>query len=65
MLTLPSCWSYLRECVGLQSALGRVRMITDCSKISGAARGEEHANCKLYHWIRKGKEVGCLKVQES
>lgn len=63
MLTLPSCWSYLRHCVGLQSASGQVGMITGCSSISGAARGEEDADCTVVSlWIRQGKDSGGLKM---
>lgn len=54
-----------KECVGLQCAAGEVRVITDCSSVSGAARGEEDANCTTVSlWIRKGREAGGLKMWE-
>lgn len=63
MLTLPSCLSYFRECVGLQCASGKVRTISDCSSVSGAVRGEEDADCAIVSlWIGKGKEAGSLKI---
>lgn len=54
---------FKRVCGLAMCACGEVRMITDCSSISGAARGEEDADCAAVSlWIRKGKEAGCLKM---